>query len=300
MTMPNTKPGATLGATPGSSRLTGGLGLKPEHYVEALESREPGLWFEVHAENYMSAGGPRLGWLEAIRGEHPLSLHGVGLSLGADASPDAAHLNRLAVLVDRFEPALVSEHLAWSAWGGAFLPDLLPVPRTHAALLRVVDNISQVQERLGRPIAIENPSHYLTLPWHEYTEADFLGELVRRAGCRVLLDVNNVYVSGRNLGLAPEELLAELLAVVPRDAITEIHLAGHSDDPTHGPRLLVDSHDAPVAEAVWTLYQQAIERIGARPTLIERDGNLPDFAALLQERGRAHDTLHPCLVVEPA
>lgn len=285
---------------PVTVRLTGGLGLKPEHYVEALESREPGLWFEVHAENYMSAGGPRLGWLEAIRGIHPLSLHGVGLSLGADAPPDEAHLNRLAALVDRFEPALVSEHLAWSAWGGAFLPDLLPVPRTHAALLRVVDNISQVQERLGCPIAIENPSHYLSLPWHEYAEADFLGELVRRAGCRVLLDVNNVYVSGRNLGMAPEEMLVDLLATVPGDAIVEIHLAGHSEDPTHGPRLLVDSHDAPVAEAVWKLYQQAIECIGARPTMIERDGNLPDFAALLQERGRAHAHLQRCLVVEPA
>jgi len=267
--------------------LTAGLGLKPPHFDEALACPAEGLWFEVHPENYMVDGGPRLAWLQAIRGNHPLSLHGVALSLAADADPDPRHLDRLAQLVDRFEPALVSEHLAWSSWGGAYRPDLLPVPRTAEALARIVANIGRTQDRLRRRIALENPSHYLAIEQHEFGEVEFLVEIARRSGCTLLLDVNNVFVSGNNLGYAPERDVD----AVPAELVTEIHLAGHSADPALGPELLIDSHDAPVDEAVWRLYRRLVERIGPRPTLIERDENIPSFAELLAERERADDIL---------
>ena len=267
--------------------LSAGLGLKPQHYEAALACPADGLWFEVHPENYMVAGGPRLAWLEAIRARHPVSLHGVALSLAADAEPDAAHLARLRELACRIEPALVSEHLAWSTWRGVYHPDLLPFPRTEAALLRIADNVSRTQETLQRRIAIENPSHYLHIENHARDEIDFLSELVRRTGCGLLLDVNNVYVGARNLGYSAEAYLDAF----PGDAIMEIHLAGHTPDPTLGEKLLVDTHDAPVAPAVWTLYERLITRVGARPTLIERDDNLPDFATLYAERERAAGVL---------
>ncbi len=263
--------------------LTAGLGLKPQHFDAALGCGSAGLWFEVHPENYMVAGGPRLAWLEAIRGKHPISLHGVALSLAADAEPDAAHLQRLAELARRIEPALVSEHLAWSTWRGAYHPDLLPFPRTSEALARIADNISRTQDALQRRIAIENPSHYLQLDGHEWSETDFLRELAHRSGCGLLLDVNNVHVSAHNMGYSAEDYVDAF----PGDAVMEIHLAGHSQDPNLGAALLVDSHDAPVAPAVWTLYERLVRRIGARPTLIERDDNLPAFDVLLAERDRA-------------
>lgn len=263
--------------------LTAGLGLKPQHFDAALDCASAGLWFEVHPENYMVAGGPRLAWLEAIRGKHPISLHGVALSLAADAEPDAAHLQRLAELAQRIEPALVSEHLAWSTWRGAYHPDLLPFPRTSEALARIADNISRTQDALQRRIAIENPSHYLQLDGHEWSETDFLRELAHRSGCGLLLDVNNVHVSAHNMGYSAEDYVDAF----PGDAVMEIHLAGHSQDPNLGAALLVDSHDAPVAPAVWTLYERLVRRIGARPTLIERDDNLPAFDVLLAERDRA-------------
>jgi hypothetical protein len=264
-----------------------GLGLKPQYFEAALAAPADGLWFEVHPENYMVAGGPRLAWLEAIRARHPLSLHGVALSLAADAPPDAAHLRRLAALVERFAPALVSEHLAWSTWQGAYRPDLLPFPRTGEALARIVENVDRVQAALGRPIAIENPSHYLAFAGHEWDEIDFLEALARRTGCRVLLDVNNVFVSARNLGLSAEAYVDAF----PGSIVAEIHLAGHTADPALGAALLVDSHDAPVDPAVWALYERLIARIGPRPTLIERDDNLPEFAALMAERARAETAL---------
>jgi uncharacterized protein (UPF0276 family) len=270
-----------------AATLSAGLGLKPLHFEQALAA-PPGLWFEVHPENYMVEGGPRLAWLETIRERHPLSLHGVGASLAADAEPDAAHLARFAALAARLEPALVSEHLAWSAWRGAYRPDLLPFPRTHEALLRVASNIDRLQEALQRGIAIENPSHYLRIEGHEYDEIDFLEELVRRTGCALLLDVNNVFVSARNLGLSAEAYLDAF----PAAPVAEIHLAGHSPDAALGERLLVDSHDAPVAPAVWRLYERLIARIGPRPTLIERDDKLPAFEALLAERARAEAVLN--------
>jgi hypothetical protein len=270
-----------------STTARAGLGLKPQHYVEALDAVADGLWFEVHPENYMVAGGPRLAWLQAIRAQHPVALHGVALSLAADAEPDPVHLARLAALAHRLEPWLVSEHLAWSAWRGAYYPDLLPFPRTAASLVRIAENVSRAQEALGRPIAIENPSHYLWLEDHEWDEIDFLSELARRTGCGLLLDVNNVYVSARNLGTRAEAYVD----VFPGELIWEVHLAGHTSDPALGPALLVDSHDAPVAPEVWALYERLIARIGPRPTLIERDGNLPAFSKLMAERARAEALL---------
>jgi uncharacterized protein (UPF0276 family) len=264
-----------------------GLGLKPQHFEEALAAPADGLWFEVHPENYMVAGGPRLAWLEAIRDRHPLSLHGVALSLAADSPPDESHLRRLVALARRFEPALISEHLAWSTWAGAYRPDLLPFPRTNEALARMSANVCRAQDALGRPIAIENPSHYLGIESHDWDEIGFLAELARRTGCRVLLDVNNVFVSARNLGFAPETYVDAF----PGSLVEEIHLAGHSADPALGATLLVDSHDAPVAPAVWALFERLIARIGPRPTLIERDDNLPDFGVLMAERAQAERAL---------
>jgi uncharacterized protein (UPF0276 family) len=267
--------------------LTAGLGLKPQHYDAALACAADGLWFEVHTENYMVAGGPRLAWLDAIRARHAVSLHGVALSLAADAEPDPVHLKHLAELARRIEPALISEHLAWSNWRSAYHPDLLPFPRTDEALARVADNVSRTQDALQRRIAIENPSHYLHIEGHARDEIDFLTELARRTGCGLLLDVNNVYVSARNLGYSAEAYLDAF----PGELVIEIHLAGHAPDPNLGAALLVDSHDAPVAPEVWALYARLIARIGARPTLIERDDNLPDFATLFVERQRAEAVL---------
>ena len=266
-----------------TTALTAGLSLKPQHYDAALACPAAGLWFEVHPENYMVDGGPRLAWLEAIRARHAISLHGVALSLAADAEPDASHLARLAALTQRIQPELISEHLAWSTWRGAYHPDLLPFPRTGEALARIADNISRTQDFLQWRIAVENPSHYLKIEGHTWNEIDFLTELARRSGCGLLLDVNNVYVSARNLGFSAEAYIDDF----PCDTVMEIHLAGHTPDPNLGDALLVDTHDAPVAAEVWALYERLIARIGARPTLIERDDNLPAFEVLLAERTHA-------------
>ena len=270
-----------------STVQTAGLGLKPQHFDAALACEAAGLWYEVHPENYLVAGGPRLAWLEAIRATHPISLHGVSLSLAADAPPDPAHLQRFAELAKRIQPALISEHLAWSSWRGSYYPDLLPFPRTQEALLRITDNIERTQDALACRIAIENPSHYLRMDGHERDEIDFLSELCRRTGCGLLLDVNNVYVSARNLGYSAESYIDTF----PAAAVMEIHLAGHTPDPQLGEALLVDSHDAPVAPAVWALFDRLIARIGPRPTLIERDDHLPEFSVLLGERETAHALL---------
>jgi uncharacterized protein (UPF0276 family) len=268
--------------------LTAGLGLKPQHYDEALACTADGLWFEVHPENYMVDGGPRLAWLEAIRSRHAISLHGVALSLAADTEPEPSHLARFAALTRRIEPRLVSEHLAWSTWRGVYHPDLLPFPRTNEALIRITDSISRTQDKLRRRIAIENPSHYLRINEHTWDEIDFFTELVRRSGCGLLLDVSNVYVSARNLGFSATDYIDSF----PEAPVLEIHLAGHTLDPNMGDALLIDSHDTPVAPEVWTLYERLVSRIGSRPTLIERDGNLPDFSALLVERQRADAVLN--------
>ena len=260
-----------------------GLGLKPQHYAEAISESAAGAWFEVHPENYMCDGGPRHAALAAVRERHPLSLHGVGLSLAGDEPPDEAQLARLRHLVDRYEPFLVSEHLAWSRRRGAYHPDLLPFPRTSAALVRVAEHIDRTQEALGRRILIENPSLYMALDRHDFSEVEFLISLCRSTGCGLLLDVNNVYVSANNLGYVAETHID----AIPASLIGEIHLAGHAPDATLGPDLLIDTHGAPVGAAVWTLYRRLVTRIGARPTLIERDDNVPAYVDLAAERHAA-------------
>lgn len=266
--------------------LGAGLGFKPEFADAALAARETGLWFEVHPENYLVAGGPRLALLEALRANHPLSLHGVSASLAGAEPPDPDHLRRLSLLVDRLQPALVSEHLAWSRLGGAYGPDLLPVPRTTEALQRVAANIARMQDALRRRVAIENPSHYVHLA-HDWGETDFLHELVRRSGCGLLIDLNNVFVSAHNVGIDA----AAWTDAIDGAAVMEIHVAGHRADAGDVTGLLIDSHDAPVAEPVWALLQALTARIGARPTLIERDGQIPPFPVLAGERARAQALL---------
>jgi len=267
--------------------LTAGLGLKPEHYGEALTCRSAGMWFEVHAENYMVDGGPRRSWLEAVRREHPLSLHGVSLSLAGSDSVDPVAVASLTRLVRELEPALVSEHLAWSRFEGSYLPDLLPFPRSAEALRQVCANVSRVQDAIGRPIAIENPSHYLALDGHDFEEVEFLTHLVRRTGCSLLLDINNVFVSARNTGTSAERYVDSF----PAEHVVEVHLAGHRPDPTHGQRLLIDSHDAAVAPEVWSIFERFVARAGPRPTLVEWDAELPAFAVLMAERDQAHRRL---------
>lgn len=264
--------------------MTAGLGFKPQHLDEALTTQAPGLWFEVHAENYMVDGGPRLAALTALAERFPVSLHGVGLSLASVEPPAAEHLARLRRLADRVCPAAISDHLAWQKWQGAYHADFLPFPRTEEALDITARNVARVQDALGRPIMVENPSLYVDLPGHQRGEADFLAELARRTGCGLLVDVNNIYVSAANLGFSAEARID----AIPADLVGEIHLAGHTPDGDPASPLLIDSHDQDVAEPVWQLYARLLRRIGPRPTLIERDDNIPDFADLMAERERAH------------
>lgn len=268
-----------------------GVGFKPEHLAEALASPAAELWFEVHAENYMVAGGPRLAMLDTLRRERPLSLHGVGMSLAGASDPDPDHVAALKRLVERFQPALVSEHLAWSRLDGRCFPDLLPVPRTNEVLTRLAANISRVQDAIGREILIENPSHYVALRDHQWTETSFLSELARRSGCRLLIDINNVVVGAHNVHFDA----AEWLEAIPAKLVGEVHLAGHTLD-VEG-TLIIDSHDAPVSSDVWALYESFVRRVGPVPTLIERDGNIPPFAELMAERDRAQHILRGSLAL---
>jgi len=264
---------------------TAGLSFKPVHFEQAMACPAAGLWFEVHAENYMVDGGPRLAMLETLRQRFPLSFHGVGLSLAGIDEPDREHLAKFKRLIDRFEPFRVSEHLAWSRHGDVSFPDLLPFPRTNEALEIIARNIDIAQSELDRQILIENPSLYMKLEGHEWPESMILGELVKRTGCGLLIDVNNVFVSASNLGFNPISYLDAL----PRGVIGEIHLAGHSEDPLLGKSLLIDSHDAPISKEVWRLYDWLLARCGADrpPTLIERDDDIPPFDVLLAERDKA-------------
>jgi uncharacterized protein len=259
------------------------LGLKPQHYAEAASDPATGAWFEVHPENYMGEGGPRHAALTAVRERHPLSLHGVGLSLAGIEPPDKEHLRRLRELADCYEPFLVSEHLAWSRRGRVYYPDLLPFPRTREALARLTRHVDRAQEALGRRILIENPSLYVAIEGHDFEEIEFLTALCRRSGCGLLLDVNNVHVSAANLGFPADTYLD----AIPAELVGEIHLAGHAPDPELGARLLIDTHGAEVGEDVWRLYRRLISRIGSRPTLIERDDNIPAYRELAAERDMA-------------
>ena len=269
--------------------LTAGLGFKPEHLTDALNCSVSGMWYEVHAENYMVAGGVRLNMLDALADRYPISVHGVGLSLASADEPDRQHLHKLKQVVERTEAFVVSEHLAWNRWQGAHFPDLLPFPRTSESLNIIARNIDIAQNALQRKLLIENPSLYLSLDTHEWSETDFLKELVKRMGCGLLVDVNNIYVSTHNVGGSATDYLDQL----PVDAIGEIHLAGHVREKTDDIELLVDNHGAAICDDVWKLYQHLINRTGPRPTLIERDNAIPAFDELLSERNLAAAMMQP-------
>jgi len=265
-----------------------GTSFKPQHLQAILSGPRPRGFFEVHAENYMGAGGPPHRALEAIRNDHPVSLHGVCMSIGAPQPLDRAHLARFRDLVERYEPALVSEHLAWSTHAGVYYNDLLPLPYDEATLAAVSAHIDQVQEAIRRPLLLENPSTYVRYRESTMSETDFIRAVARRTGCGLLLDVNNVFVSATNHGYSASEYLAEF----PLAAVGEIHLAGHADQSDdEGAPLLIDSHDRPVADAVWDLFERVVERAGAIPTLIEWDSEIPEWPRLAAEAAAAQDIL---------
>jgi uncharacterized protein (UPF0276 family) len=265
-----------------------GTSFKPDHLPAILADSSLDGFFEVHAENYMGAGGPPHAALARIRRDHPLSLHGVCLSIGGPGPLDRAHLGRFKALVDRYEPALISEHLAWSSHGAIHYNDLLPLPYTAATLDCVAEHIAELQETIGRPILLENPSTYVLYPESTLSETEFLRELARRTGCGLLLDLNNAFVSTTNHGASAMAYLAEF----PLAHVGEIHLAGHveqADD--EGDPLLIDSHDCPVTRVVWELFETAIGRCGPIPTLVEWDSELPEWPVLKAEAAAAQQIL---------
>lgn len=266
---------------------TAGLGFKPEHF-DTIRATRPRLgFFEVHAENYMGAGGPPHRQLSALRADYALSLHGVGLSIGGPGRLDPDHLSRLRALIDRYQPESFSEHLAWSSHGAAYLNDLLPLPYTEETLALVCDHIDAAQERLGCRMLLENPSSYILFEQSTLSETAFLRAVVQRTGCGLLLDVNNVFVSATNHRSDPRAYLADY----PLGAVAEIHLGGHATEDLPSGPLLIDAHGSPVADPVWTLYAEVICRTGPLPTLIEWDNDVPDFAVLLAEARRAEALL---------
>jgi hypothetical protein len=268
---------------PSSIPARAGIGLRAQHYDAVLETRPPVGWLEVHSENYFRAGGKPLHYLERIRAHYPLSLHGVGLSIGSTDPLDRRHLAKLKELIRRFEPALVSEHLSWSSVGGRYLNDLLPLPYTEEALDHLVARVAQVQDALGRQILLENPSSYLQYVESAIPEWEFLVALAERAGCGVLLDVNNIYVSARNHGFDA----GAYLRAIPRHVVCEIHLAGFTVNRFDDGEMLIDTHNRPVWPAVWALYREAVQRFGRIPTLIEWDTDVPELAVLVAEAQRA-------------
>jgi len=270
----------------GTLPLRAGVGLKPEHFADARTGSPEGIWFEVHPENYMIGGGPRLRGLQSIREHYPLSLHGVGASLGGPELTDAGHIKALKRLIDMFEPESVSEHAVWSHANGVYFADLLPLPRTRDAMRRLVDGIDHFQQGIGRQILIENPSNYLPLI-SEMDEPEFLVAAARQAGCGLLIDVNNIYVSSRNCGIDAEAYLR----AIPAELVGEIHIAGFDPDPELGDRLLIDSHAADVSPEVWSLLDLALQLFGPKPVLLERDDNLPGYEKLLAERQLADQAI---------
>ena len=258
--------------------LAPGVGFKPQHFAALMRDPGPVAWLEVHAENYMGDGGRLQAQLRHLADRFPISVHGVGLSIGGEALLDPDHLARLKRLCDALNPASFSEHLAWSSHDGAYFNDLLPLAYTATTLERVASHIDQVQTVLGRQMLLENPSSYYRLPESDLSEAEFLVELTRRTGCLLLLDLNNVFVSSRNLGF----LADDFVAAIPPDLVGEIHLGGHLDDAG----TLIDSHNAPVADEVWALFAAALVHCGPRPTLIEWDNDIPDWPILAAETAR--------------
>lgn len=259
-----------------------GIGLRSPHLAEIGRERPATGFLEIHAENYLMSS-PVLQAVERLRSDYAFSVHAVGLSLGSAEGLDEAHLARVAALVKRLEPAWVSDHLSWSVSGRRYFNDLLPLPYTEEALDTVVRNVERLQEALGRQVAIENPSCYLGFAHSTLSEPEFLSELVRRSGCSLLLDANNIVVTAHNLRLDPRDWLAGL----PGEAITEYHLAGHAVNDADGEPILIDDHGSRVGEGVWTLFADVIRRFGARPTLIEWDTDIPPLGVLLDEAARA-------------
>ena len=265
-----------------------GVGFKPAHFRDILAAPQPLGFFEVHAENYMGAGGPPHAQLGALRERYALSVHGVGLSIGSMRSLDRDHLMRLKTLCERYMPESFSEHLAWSSHSDVYLNDLLPLPYTQQTLARVAEHIDEVQTALGRQMLLENPSTYIRFSESTIPEVDFLAELSKRTGCGLLLDINNVFVSAKNHGTQPLAYLDSF----PFDRVKEIHLGGHDEEVDDvGAPLLIDTHGSPIAEGVWTLYAHVIARAGALPTLIEWDNDVPDWPTLLAEAVVAQNIL---------
>ncbi|WP_372610021.1 DUF692 family multinuclear iron-containing protein [Aquicoccus sp.] len=273
-----------------------GVGYKPQHYSAIIADSGPVRWLEIHAENYMGDGGRPIAQLRHLAERFEISVHGVGLSIGGEGRLDPDHLARLRHLCDWLQPASFSEHLAWSTHDSAFLNDLLPLPYTDETLSRVCDHIDELQESIGRPMLLENPSSYLAFAESTWEETDFLAEISRQTGCGLLLDVNNVFVSATNLGFSPQGYIDAF----PLERVGEIHLAGHDTDADdHGRPLLIDSHGRAVDEPVWALLDHTLVRSGPRPTLIEWDNDVPDWPALVDEAARADAALvaaHPAEV----
>lgn len=271
-----------------------GVGFKAEHAHDIFGAAPAVGWFEIHPENYMVAGGPRLAMLEELCAHYPVSMHGVGLSLGGGEPLNKNHLADLKRLVDRFNPAMVSEHIAWSAHEGLYMADLLPTPMTKTSLSQLVDAINSVQDFIGRRILIENPTSYVPLPQNSIPELEFIAEAAARSGCGLLIDVNNVYISAHNLGFDANAFID----AVPGDLVGEIHLAGHEEDANPDDNVLIDTHSRPVADPVWDLFDRLIARIGRKPTLIEWDNDVPSWDVLAREAALADRHL-ACAVNEP-
>ena len=268
-----------------------GVGLKPQHYDDIIgNDNQDGrtvAWFEVHPENYFAQGGLSHKALSAIRADYPLSMHGIGMSLGSEDGLDINHLQSIKTLVERYQPGLFSEHLSWSRYQQFYSNDLLPIPYTEEAMNVFKDNINQVQDTLGRQILVENPSSYFMLQQNDYTEWDFLVTLCKQTGAGILLDVNNVYVSAINHGFDAEHYLH----AIPAEMIGEIHLAGHATEEHAFGQLLIDDHGSEVKQDVWDLYSTLIGSVGAKPTLIEWDTNIPEWATLVAEAKQAESKL---------
>ena len=269
---------------------TAGIGLRAPHIEQVLAARPPVPWWEVHSENYFAAGGASHAALERIREHYPVSLHGVGLSLGSADALNGDHLTTLCALVKRYQPALVSDHICWGAIDGEHFNDLLPLPLTEEALRLMVSRVQQVQDALGREFLVENVSSYLRFRHADMSEATFVAELVKRSGCGLLLDVNNVYVNAINHGFDPYAYLHEL----PHASVREIHLAGFTAKPELPLPLLIDTHSGPVDHAVWALYEAALALCGPQPTLIEWDQDIPALEVLQLEARRAQERLDAC------
>ncbi len=278
-------PSVPSGAIPASA----GIGLKAAHYAPIVADPSAVAWVEAHTENFMGAGGPPHRWLSAVRRDVPLSLHGVALSLGSATGPDPDHLARVKAVVDRYQPDLVSEHLAWSGVDGLYLNDLLPLPLTEDTLSVVADNVDRVQTALGRTILVENPSTYLAYRDDALEEADFLAALAACSGCGLLLDVNNVHVSAVNRGTSATAYLERLAG--SGAPVGEMHLAGHAERVVDGVTILLDDHGSPVRDVVWTLYEKALALFGPLPTLVEWDSDVPTLDVLCGEAAKAEQRI---------